>query len=562
MLKVKIVSGLDKPFLDDNIDNYGALSQVSALKGERLLLEVLYTYVDDGDGIFRSGAVKERFDVRLDGPMVEYAKLGLIRSVAVYKPCRKDIVDEGFLRTSPGLYPDLVTPMTKDGRVRPEMGVLEALLLDIEIPKTASAPVGESLLTVSFVSSARDNVTVAEASVTVDLIDAVLPEQQLIYTQWFHYDSLAHYYNVPMWSQKHWQVVENYVKIAVKNGINMLLTPVFTPPVDTLFGDERLTAQLVGVNKIADSYSFDYSLLDRFIEMCDRVGVKYFEISHLFTQGGAKYAPKIMGYENGEYKRLFGWQTDSHDPEYHKFLYAFTSDFITHMKARGDDARCYFHVSDEPREEHLATYRMAMKVLKKNLSDYNVIDAMSDFKFYSEGILSKPVVYISRVEPFIEEGVEGLWAYYCGQPASAGNMIAMPSCRTASIGLQLYTDRIEGFLQWGYNFYNNCDSLYPINPYLDASGENWVPAGDTFTVYPDRDGSCLESLRLLSFKSGIDDMRALALCESLIGRDRTLEAIKETLGYKVDHNAYVRTATELLAVRERIKSIIKDNISK
>ncbi len=101
-------------------------------------------------------------------------------------------------------------------------------------------------------------------------------------------------HNVPVWSERHWEVIENFAKVAVKNGINMLLTPVFTPPLDTAVGGERLTTQLVGIKKSGNRYTFNWKLLDRWIEMCNRIGVKYFEISHLFSQWGATHAPKIM----------------------------------------------------------------------------------------------------------------------------------------------------------------------------------------------------------------------------------------------------------------------------
>ena len=339
MLNIKIVSGLIKPFLDESIDDYAALEQISALRGERLTLEILYTYSEGEDGLYRGGAVKDRLQPIISGKLAKYAKLHQIKSVAVYKPKRKDVVDEGFLRTAPGIYPDLLLPIPPDGRVRPEADLLEALLLDIEIPEDDVDIVGESRLGVSFISPKLDGRTLGETSVRVEVVDALLPKQTLIYTQWFHYDCLAHYYDVPMWSDRHFEIVERFVRVAVKNGINMLLTPVFTPPIDTLKGGERLTAQLVGVAKTNGAYTFDYTLLDRFIDMCNRAGVEYFEISHLFTQAGAAHAPKIMATVEGEYKRIFGWETNSWDTEYHKFLIDFTKDFIGHMKERGDDLR-------------------------------------------------------------------------------------------------------------------------------------------------------------------------------------------------------------------------------
>lgn len=44
---------------------------------------------------------------------------------------------------------------------------------------------------------------------------------------------------------------------------------------------------------------FALSLLKKWIDISKECGIEYFEISHLFTQWGAKHAPKIMAEENG-----------------------------------------------------------------------------------------------------------------------------------------------------------------------------------------------------------------------------------------------------------------------
>ena len=62
--------------------------------------------------------------------------------------------------------------------------------------------------------------------------------------------------------------------------------------------------------------------------------------------------------------------------------------------------------------------------------------------------------------------------------------------------MQMFKYDIVGFLQWGYNFYYSYRSVYPINPYecndggpTTENGDIWVPAGDTFCVYPAPDGT-------------------------------------------------------------------------
>ena len=67
-----------------------------------------------------------------------------------------------------------------------------------------------------------------EHSVTVHLIDAVLPENDLIYTNWFHYDALSDITHIPVWSDAFFVLLEKYLRNSVKNGMNTLLFPTFT----------------------------------------------------------------------------------------------------------------------------------------------------------------------------------------------------------------------------------------------------------------------------------------------------------------------------------------------
>ena len=105
--------------------------------------------------------------------------------------------------------------------------------------------------------------------------------------------------------------------------MNMLLTPMFTPPLDTRVGGERKTAQLVDVTGTDGAYTFSFDRLIGFMRDVQSLGIEYFEMSHLFTQWGAAAAPKVMATENGEYRRLFGWDTPAAGGEYERFLRAF-----------------------------------------------------------------------------------------------------------------------------------------------------------------------------------------------------------------------------------------------
>ena len=541
---------MEKCFPDSSIAKYPILTHLSALKNERISFQFLYTDDTVDTSIpYRANS----YNLQIEGIEKGLASVRRVESVPVTIPSLNEGGDGNFLRTAPGLYPDPLLPLHQGG-IFVMRGQLQSLWVEIDLSERLSA--GEYTVTLKLVDGQK---TVhAENSLTLTVIDALLPPQEMILTQWFHCDCLATYYNVDAWSEEHWRIVENFAAIATKNGINMLLTPVHTPPLDTAVGKERKTVQLVDVFVENGEYSFNFDKLDRWIEMCNRVGIRYFEIAHLFTQWGAQRAPKIEAFVEGEYKRIFGWETDSTSEEYTHYLRTFLTAFLAHMKARGDDKRCYFHMSDEPNKLHIDRYRAVKASVADILEGYPIMDALSNFEFYQDGLVELPIPSNDHIAPFIEAGVEGLWTYYCcSQSVGVSNrFIAMPLWRTRSIGLQLYKFNIVGFLHWGYNFYNAALSRNPINPFLDTCAGNMFPAGDAFSVYPAQDGSAIESIRIISFYEALQDMRAFQLAQTLCGRDRVIEEIERAFGEEIRFDKCATSAEPLLNIREKINEMI------
>lgn len=149
------------------------------------------------------------------------------------------------------------------------------------------------------------------ATFTLESIPTSLPQQTLIHTEWLHTDCLAAYYELEVFEERYWQLVEAYITFGVEHGQNMVLPPLFTPPLDMPVGGELPTVQLVGVTYQDGRYAFDFQLLDRWSAICRQAGIKYLKFSHLYTQWGAAAAPKIIRKRQGKSGLLFGWQTSS-----------------------------------------------------------------------------------------------------------------------------------------------------------------------------------------------------------------------------------------------------------
>ena len=84
--------------------------------------------------------------------------------------------------------------------------------------------------------------------------------------------------------------------------------------------------------------------------------------------------------------------------------------------------------------------------------------------------------------------------------------------------------------------------------------------GDAFSVYPAQNGEPLESLRIIVFHEALQDMKAMKLAESFVGKEKIVELIDSAIGECVTFNTCAKSDTALLSLREKINKIIKKHV--
>ncbi|MBP3293043.1 MAG: DUF4091 domain-containing protein [Clostridia bacterium] len=544
-LQMKMVSSLEKCFLDDAVETKNEKNRFVIFANEKLSLQVMYRAQVQDEGIANYTCPLE-----IGGALAPYANVRMVANVPNQYPTYNVSPGGEFLRTEPGLYPDLIRPLPYIDRISLPHNQTHALWVDIQLPEDFSAGTYDLSLTIRNRNEVLGTVT-GEVTVLADR----LPEQSFIHTEWFYTDCIANYYHTKAFSKQHWKYIESFLRTAVENGINMILTPVFTPELDTYVGGERLTTQLVDIELTGDeTYAFGFKKLHQWIDLCLKCGVQYFEIPHFFTQWGAKAAPKIIVKVNGRRQKYFGWHTESTGEKYKNFLAQFIPALVAEFKQRGLDHKCFYHISDEPNINALDHYRQCKEMVAPYLEGYPIIDALSELEFYTSGAIDKPVPNTRSAHKFHEAGVPGLWTYYCGggRAGVADRSISMPTHRTRMLGVQLYYYNIEGFLHWGYNFYNTRHSYSVLDPYSNPDGSYFNPSGDCFLVYPGLDGEAWPSLRLNALREAMDDIRALRLYESRFGRAAAEALILEGTDGTFTFTHYPTDPLYLTNLREKI----------
>ncbi|HJP30239.1 MAG TPA: DUF4091 domain-containing protein [Candidatus Latescibacteria bacterium] len=532
-LQTRLLSSLTKVFADEDLQAPNC-RRATCLRGEVFSFQLAY----------RAEEIIRDLQVAVTSDLQRHIR---VRTVGL-APCELPGTrfDKDVLRTTPGLYPDLLLDV--GDRLPAPPGQWRSLWVTVRVPARCSP--GKLDIDMALMGEAG---RLGGDVFQLEVLPATLPAQKLKHTSWFHTDCIATHYGVDAWSRQHWKLTDLFVRNAVDHGINMLLTPLFTPPLDTQVGGERPTVQLVQVRRTSkERYSFDFSRLDRWVRMADAAGVSFFEMSHLFTQWGAAHCPKIVGLDRRRERQLFGWGDRAAGRGYRSFLDQFLPALVGYIDRRRLRRRCYFHVSDEPHADHFDSFGAAAAMMHQHLKGFPFIDALSNVEYYDRGLVSQPIPAIDHIEPFVERDIPDLWTYYCvSQWKGVSNrFFCMPSARNRILGSQLYRYDLAGFLHWGFNFWYTQYSTRPVDPFkvTDAGGN--FPSGDAFLVYPGAEGP-VDSIRGEVFREALQDQRALQLLERLQGRQKTVRLLERGLDESITMTRYPRDATWLLRMRQR-----------
>ena len=551
---IKQISSLEKIRLYENFD-CKEIKEKTVMRGERFSYQVV---VNSGD--FRGFAT-----VGVESELKEYIKLYREENVYVDIPFYGEIHDEGYLLEGEGNLPDVLVPLSEYNDAIPLIGKNIIIWVRVDIPKNASA--GEYEIKLNFTSrslgtAAVQSEAVESVSMKLKVIDADLPEQETRYTRWLHVDCIANVHGVEVYSETHWELIDKYIALASDVGINMILVPIHTPPLDTEIGTHRRCVQLVDIEKKGELYEFGFEKLERFVNICKKHNIKYYEMAHLFSQWGAKHSPNIVVTENGVTDYMFGWGIAANSPEYINFLGQYVKAICEQLDKYGIADNVYFHVSDEPALAHIENYTIAHGILASNMKSGKTIDALSHYEFYERGLVDCPVCCVSHIDAFLDKPIKERWTYYyCDNCKTYTNsFIAAPSARTRILGYQMYKYGISGFLQWGFNFYNSNKSIHTVNPYLSTSSGGWFPSGDAFIVYPAQNGA-YSSIRAEVTYEAMQDIRVCNALEALIGKEAVIKMIDEAAGRELRFDDYPRDSGFIDSLREMMLSAINEHIT-
>ncbi len=365
----------------------------------------------------------------------------------------------------------------------------------------------------------EDEEVYGEMDVTVEVLACTVPDardNKFHLDLWQHLSNIARKHEVPLWSDDHFQVLENYVKTLGELGQKAVTLVVSEAPWSGqgCFSEYRQEANLyeyaiIGVTKEADgTFTYDYTAMQRYIDLCARYGIdreiSLYGLCNLWSAPDGDLAPIVADYPDGLKIRYL----DKADGRY-KYMRtaAELDDYIASLEryfittGQMDKVRM---AADEPGDMdkyrtilgHIKAIAPAFK-FKAAINHAEFIGAFGDdvydFAPYIDGMCHE----YDKLKEYQNtmEGKRFLWYVCCG-PSYPNTFLRSNLLESWFIGILTSYAGFDGFLRWNYTVWND-------NPREDIRYGIFA-AGDTNFVYPAANGKPLLTLRYKAMKRGIE----------------------------------------------------------
>lgn len=169
-LTAKLVSSLTKVFADEEPKYQTECLVLTSLKDETVSFQT---------AIHNTSFDKRTLTLNIVSPIKDMIHARTVEFVPVGR-ATTGILDDNYLKTTSGLYPDLLREL-KANKVEAYPGKWHSVWFDVIVPENAEA--GTYPIEIQYLNGAGE--VLCSVSTKVTIINAVLPEQDLIHTEWF-----------------------------------------------------------------------------------------------------------------------------------------------------------------------------------------------------------------------------------------------------------------------------------------------------------------------------------------------------------------------------------------
>ena len=370
-------------------------------------------------------------------------------------------------------------------------------------------------------SSAYDAEELIESrDFNINIMDFSLEEEDRVFflDLWQHPCSWARTYGLEYFSDRHFELIEKYIRELSKLGqcVIDLIVSDFPWAGQACFMIENNPSRLyeynmVRISKRNGEFIYDFSIVDRYIELCLKYNICK-EINLFGICGnwhGFDFKSPMTDYEDPIRLSFYDEDRACYDYIRNKAeLGRYLKALFAHLDSKG-----YMPITkiigDEPSDYKKFTgfHEFLSSCYEKELKfKYALHSAtfLNDYKGSLESF-SLNSAYIGyyvkngRLEGILKENSKEMTWYPCCFPKKLNTFVSSPLIESRYLGLYTYLWKFKGMLRWAYGLYTE----KPLNN-ISYKPKKWQ-AGDMFFVYPGKDMEIMHSVREKNMLFAIQD---------------------------------------------------------
>lgn len=350
----------------------------------------------------------------------------------------------------------------------------------------------------------------------VQVVNHVLPEPK----DWkFHLDlwqnpyAFARYYQVPLWSQAHFDLMRPLMQLLANAGEKVITASIIQHPWNSQTYDP-FESMIAKMKQLDGSWKYDYTVFDKWIQFMMDCGIT--EQIDCYTLVPWSY---IFDYYDCATNSVKTIACQPSTREYRDLILPFLKDFAQHLKQKGWFDRTCIAMDERPMDQMDAAWKVVKEADPnwriEGAANYDVDSEIGDRVYdlsvaYQYKLLSKDVLDRRNSKG------QKITFYTCCGPDRPNTFTFSDPAESAFLGWHAMAAGYNGYLRWAY-----CS--WTPQPNQDSRFITW-PSGDCYLVYP----GC-SSIRMERLVEGIQDYEKIRILKetSTEAQLKKLDAILE-----------------------------------
>lgn len=366
----------------------------------------------------------------------------------------------------------------------------QPLWVNIWVPQDIPSGVYKGALTVS-----GENFADMCLPMRINVQKRILPDP----AQWvFHLDlwqnpyAVARYYNVPLWSRQHFDIMKPLMQQLANAGQKVITASVMHHPWAGQTEDP-FDSMVFRMKKIDGSWVYDYTVFDRWVEFMMSLGIDRQINCYTLVPWALKF-----DYYDQATNRIRFVEAKPGEAAYEDYWFSFLKDFAGHLRQKGWFEKTT--IAMDEREKSMM--QKAFDLIFRADAGYKVSGAGDYYPEIEPKMYDLCLAYGHMLPDSVREerrrSGKLSTVYTCCIEAYPNTFTFSEPAEASWLMWHAVAGGYDGYLRWAYNSWTK-------DPLHDSRFRSWA-AGDCYLVYP---GS--SSIRMERLVEGIQDAEKIRI---------------------------------------------------